>query len=121
MALTDTRTGRYGDHDVRELAAPGLAHPDAAKLDRRRHRVDGGDGGGFGLGRCAIHQDVDVGPDQARGREQHERTDEKRSNRVAVRVALVRKNEPEQDRRRACEIASEMEGVGGESRARRTA
>ena len=82
----------------------------AERSDRRARRL-------LGIGRSAIHQDVDVPAHQPRRSDQHEHGDEERRERVAVRMACPHEQQPEEDRHRSGQVAREVERVRGERRA----
>ena len=117
VALADGRARGDADHDVGELAAARLAHAEPAHLDRRAQLADRRERGRLGLRGRAIHQHVDVRLDQPRGGEQHEHADEERGDRVAVLVAVVREDEPDEHRERAEQVAAEVQRVRRERRA----
>ena len=117
VALADGRGGRDADHDVGELAAPSLPHPEPAQLNRRSNSRDRGARGGLGGRGNSIHQHVHVHPHQLRGGAEHEHGDEEGSNRIAVRVSRPHEQQASEHGKRAAEIAREMNSVRGERRA----
>ena len=111
VALTDGRAGRDGDHDVGERAPRRLAQAQPGERDRRLDARDRGTRRRLGLRRRAIHQHVDVPPDQPAGGEEHERGDEERCDRVALRIAGRRGDETAEHRERPGEVAAEVDRV----------
>ena len=87
MTLTDARIRRDADHDVREVAPRGLAHAQAPELHARLQLLDRGERGPLGVGRHAIHEDVDVAAHEPVGRDQDQRRDEERRDRVSLRAS----------------------------------
>ena len=67
VALPDPGRGRDADHDVCELPAACLPHPQPAQLDRGPERGDRLARRRLGSGRRTIHQHVHVHADQPRG------------------------------------------------------
>ena len=118
MALADRRARRDADHDVGELAAAGLAHPQPPQLDRRPQRVDRSERGRFGLGGRTVHQHVDVDLDQPRRGREHEHADEERRDRVAVRV--TRRGQAAARRARRASRRSRCRSAGRSRRAPRS-
>ncbi len=115
VALADGRARRHRDHDVRELAAARLPHPQTSQrhggldpCNRNPRRV-------LRIGRRTIHQHVDVSLHQSCCGEEHERGDEQRGCRVCARVSRTHEQQPEQHRAGAREVAAEMQCVRGES------
>ena len=117
MALPHRRVRGDSDHDVREVAARRLAHPQAPQLDRRIDRNDGEPRGLLCVRRSTVHEDIRVAAHQAAGRDEDEGGDEERGHGISLRVAVPREQEPDEDGARAGEIAAEVERVRGESRA----
>jgi hypothetical protein len=111
MALADRGPRRDADHDVGEVAAGGLAEPQAPQLDRRVHACDRPARGLLRLVRRPVHEDVHVRPDQPCGRQQHEDGDEEGRERVGAGVAGGDECQPEQNRERPGEITREVERV----------
>ena len=83
VALADRSAGRDADHDIGERAPGRLPQAQAPHLDGRVERGDRGPRRTHGIGRRAVHQHVDVAPDQPHRRRDHEERDEERGHRVA--------------------------------------
>ena len=109
--------GRDADHDVRELASAGLAHPQPLEVDDRADVGDRRARRRLGLDRHAVHEHVDVRPHQPRGGGEHEHRDEQRGDRVGVLVAGANEQQADEHGGRPEQVAEEMERVRLERRA----
>ena len=79
--------------------------------DRRLDPCDRRTRGLLGVGRGVVHQHVDVAADQPCRRQEHERGDEERRDRVSLGEAGRRGDEAREDGERADEVAAEVERV----------
>ena len=114
MTLTDARIRRDADDDVREVAPRGLAHAQAPELHARLQLLDRGERSPLGVDRHAIHEDVDVAAHEPVGRDQDQRRDEERRDRVSLQPAGAGEQEPDQNGSRSDQVAGEVERVRGE-------
>ena len=121
VALADPGRGRDADHDIRELPAAGLPHPQPPQLDDRPELGDRRARRCLGARRRAVHQHVDVHADQPGSAREHEHGDEERGGRVAVGIPGPNEQEADEDGDRAGEVARKMHGIGGQRRASRPA
>ena len=111
VALADTCRGGNADHDVGELPASRLPHPETPQLDVGPERRDRSPGRILGAGGGTVHQHVDVAAHQPGRREQYENRDEERRDRVSARIARAREEEPDEHGHRPRQVAGEMERV----------
>jgi len=117
VALTDDGVDGDADHDVGEVAARRLAHAQAPEVDGRTDVVDRAACRILCFSRHAIHEHVDVASHEPHCREEYERCDEQRGDRVGLHVAGAHEDEADEHGDGAGEVACEMQRVRRERRA----
>ncbi len=105
MPLPDGGPGRDADDDVREGLPPRLPEAEPAQVDGRVERRDRPLGGGHLVRRRPVHQHVDVASDEPRGGGDDEQRDEQRGDPVRPGVPGARREQPDDHRERADEVA----------------
>ena len=111
MTLRDGRAGRDPDHDVDKVPPCRLPQSQPAQGDTGYLLADRLARGRGRVGRRAVHEHVDVPPDQPDRRGDDEDGNEERRHRVALRPAEGSSSEPREDGNRAHQIASEVQRV----------
>ena len=118
VPLPHGRAGRDTDHDVRERAPAGLAQPEPPEDDGRVEPVDRLPRGVDRTRGGAVHQDIDIAPDEPGRGGDDEDGHEQRGDRVTLGEAGPRRGEPRDDRQRPEQVGAEVDRVGEDRRAR---
>ena len=114
VRLDDALVGRDADDEVGEVAARGVARAHPPQLERLAQAGERRADLRLGVGRGAVHQDLDRLPHEPHGQADDEHGDREAGDRVALRVAGGDEDRPGQDGERAGEVGGEVDRVGRE-------
>jgi class 3 adenylate cyclase/tetratricopeptide (TPR) repeat protein len=109
VTLTHGGAGRDPDHDVGVVRAAGAPHAQPSQLHGRLERRDRSAGSALVVDRRLVHEHVDVAAQEPYRREDDERRDEERGQRIAFREPESGCDEAGEDGQRAREVAPEVE------------
>jgi hypothetical protein len=111
VPLAHGRTGRDPDNDVCEVRAARLADAKTSKLHRRVERLDRPSSRLLSILGHAVHEHVDIAPEQPRSRNDDERCHEERGDGIALVEARRGGDEPGEHGQRAGEHAHRQRSV----------
>ena len=117
VGLLENCSGRNADDDVGEVAAGCAPHPDPPQLDLGLDPLDRLPRACLRRDRHAVHEHVDVLPDQPTCSSEDEHGNEERRGGVRFRNPGPSADQAEEHGQRAAEVAQEVHCVGGERRA----